>query len=139
MKRRKLKPYDQLISMVIKAMDVICKNSSGVTKAFNILLQFLLSIFTASIMNRDLLKEALNNQMLMNQVLLLKQKTFIWSSIAGLLWSNIFSSIIKSFYFHFTLNKSSYLLLCCDFSQSLEVDCFFSSFFESWVNFSRCT
>ena len=32
-------------------MDVIYKTSSGVTKAFNILLPLLFSIFTASIMN----------------------------------------------------------------------------------------
>ena len=55
--------------MVNKAMDVISKTSSGVTKAFNISLQLLLSIFTVSIMNGDLWKEALNNQLLVIQVL----------------------------------------------------------------------
>ena len=39
----KLNPYDHLKSIANKAMDFICKTSSGVTKAFNILLQPLFS------------------------------------------------------------------------------------------------
>ena len=49
-------------------MDVISKTSSGVKKAFNILLQLQLSIFIASIMNEDYWKEAFNNQILVTQV-----------------------------------------------------------------------
>ena len=54
----KWKPYDHLISIANKTMDVICKTSSGVMKALNILLQLLLSIFTASIMNAYLRKRS---------------------------------------------------------------------------------
>ena len=50
-------------------MDVICKTSTILTKAFNISLQLLLFIFTSSIMNKNPLKEVLNNQILVTQVL----------------------------------------------------------------------
>ena len=69
MKRRKWKPYDHQVSIANKAMDIICKTSYRVTKAINILSRLLLSIFNVRIMNGDFWKEALNNQMLIAQVL----------------------------------------------------------------------
>ena len=69
MKRRKWKPLDHQIAIANKVIDVIFKTSSGDTKAFNILLQLLLSIFSASIMNGDFWIKTLNNQMLVTKVL----------------------------------------------------------------------